>query len=153
MKHKLLFKNILLVDDDQDDCFIFGEALSEIDKSIRFSCLTSTERLMAALQQNKPDLIFLDINMPKKNGFDCLQEIKSAVAFKAIPVVMYSNSTRPQEVDDAYMYGASLYIKKPSNHKILVQMLRTLVEEGLPKAKSGTYLYNGTYYTVNSQLS
>jgi len=122
------FKNILMVDDDHDDCYIFEEALKELTNNVHFSCLTNSEVLMQHLAQHKPELIFLDINMPKKNGFECLEEIRSNADYNGITVIMYSNSTRDHEVEMAFSKGASLFIKKPTAHSDLVEVLKNVLQ-------------------------
>jgi CheY-like chemotaxis protein len=151
-KNNFLFENILLVDDDHDDCFIFETALKELNPDLHFSCLTNSVQLAEHLAQNSPDLIFLDINMPRKNGFECLLEIKSMAAHKAIPVIMYSNSARPQELEQAYQYGATLYLKKPSGYSDLVEALQEVLGTDLrqPHARAGTYFYKGRYLAANA---
>ena len=142
------FKNILMVDDDHDDCYIFEEALKEIRGNIHFSCLTNSEVLMQNLSQQKPDLIFLDINMPRKNGFDCLEEIRSNPEYNSITIIMYSNSTRPHELEEAFEKGASLFIKKPSAHHLLVEVLTKVLQHNWVNEKEMTskFLFDINHY-------
>ncbi|HEX2535729.1 MAG TPA: response regulator, partial [Chitinophagaceae bacterium] len=88
-------RHILLMDDDLDDCDIFTEALAEAARGIRLTCRQNPEEALEDIPSLEPDLIFLDINMPRKNGFECLKDLKSGEDSRHIPVVMYSNSGRP----------------------------------------------------------
>ena len=128
---------ILVVDDDIDDLQFFGDALAEIDTTIQ--CVTATNGIEALRQLDqfpaRPDFIFLDLNMPCKNGLECLKEIKKMQKLKNIPIVMYSTSSNRSDVENAYKEGANLYVKKPNTyaemkkiaHKVtaLVQAMRS----------------------------
>src|SRR5687768_12080100 len=95
-------RTILLIDDDKDDCALFREALHEVDPSIQLVSLNSTEALPKKVIEINPDLIFLDINMPRVNGFDCLKMLHESVTQFRMPIVMYSNSGNPKEINIAY---------------------------------------------------
>lgn len=85
-------KNIYLADDDSDDIEIFRIAINEIDPKTQITVLNNGEELLNQLGNSTelPDVIFLDINMPKINGLDALRIIKSTEVFNTIPVVMCS---------------------------------------------------------------
>jgi CheY-like chemotaxis protein len=116
--------NILLADDDKDDRFFFAKALQEMSIAIDINTVNDGEQLMAYLDkhsENIPDILFLDLNMPLKNGFECLSELKGSVKFKAIYVIMFSTSY-PRDVNyendminRLYKIGAQDYIRKPNN--------------------------------------
>jgi CheY-like chemotaxis protein len=107
---------ILLADDDEDDCFLFQEALTEISLRASLVIVNDGEQLMQELERdNLPDVLFLDLNMPRKDGFQCLQEIKQQAKFASLPVVIFSTSFQPDVVDKLYEQGAHYYIRKPSN--------------------------------------
>jgi CheY-like chemotaxis protein len=112
MENKICY----LIDDDDDDREIFETALSHIDGAICFMTATSgLEALQTlSLQENfTPDYIFIDMHMPALDGKQCLSEIKKMTRFKNIPVVMYSTSISPKDMDDARELGAVAYISKP----------------------------------------
>src|SRR5436190_20290480 len=86
---------ILLADDDKDDCFLFREALSELPVPTNLVTVHDGEQLMSYLTEHAkdlPDVLFLDLNMPRKNGFECLTEIKHTDTLKDLPVIMFSTS-------------------------------------------------------------
>ena len=121
-------QHILLVDDDQDDCELFGEALKDYDPLLKLSCLNNSEDLIPSLEDKNPDLVFLDVNMPRKNGFECLKEIRTNEKYDAIPIIMYSNTGRPEDINLAYNSGATVFIQKPSTYQGLVNALKDVLE-------------------------
>src|SRR5690606_10062456 len=108
-------KNLLLADDDVDDCLFFKEALDELQLAVKLITAKDGEALMNLLGElsNLPDALFLDLNMPRKNGFDCLMEIKKNEKFELIPVVIFSTSYDNDVVHKLYGAGAHYYIRKP----------------------------------------
>lgn len=107
--------HLLLADDDIDDCDFFQEAIDEIGR-ITLSVLNDGVELMNFLLNdpiNHPNLIFLDLNMPRKSGMECMQEIKAIKSLKDIPIIIYSTSLDRAVVDCLYSMGAHHYIQKP----------------------------------------
>jgi CheY-like chemotaxis protein len=138
--------DILLADDDRDDRFLFQEALNELPVKSTLKTVHDGEQLMEYLEQNSknlPDVLFLDLNMPRKNGFECLSEIKLNDDLKDLPVIMFSTSF-PRDVNYEedmikmlYKIGAHDYIRKPANFdelKEVIQNSLSKVEEH-PKQK------------------
>lgn len=107
--------NILLADDDKDDCFFFKKALEELLFPTHLDIVRDGEKLMKYLFENcsrLPDVLFLDLNMPRKNGAECLVEIKSDKRLKDIPIIIYSTSFNETEADCYYKNGAHYYLRK-----------------------------------------
>jgi CheY-like chemotaxis protein len=107
---------VLLADDDMDDCLFFKEALGELPLSTRLTVVNDGDQLMKFLLKNTrqlPHVLFLDINMPRKNGFECLTEIKLNDELKALPVILYSTSSEQDVMDRLYQIGALHFIRKP----------------------------------------
>jgi CheY-like chemotaxis protein len=122
-----MYKQILLIDDDRDDAQVFMEALEQMDNSLQFIRYEDEETAMNALQQKRgprPDIIFLDINMPKLTGWDCLTRIKAHPELSQIPVFMYTTSSRDTEKMIAKDLGASGFITKPTNFEALKGVLQ-----------------------------
>lgn len=108
--------NLLLADDDIDDCDFFTEAIDEISEAITLSVLNDGVELMNFLLAEAnpvPHLVFLDINMPRKSGSECLEAMKSSPQLRDIPVVIYSTSLDRTVVNQLYDLGAHYYIQKP----------------------------------------
>jgi len=112
---------ILIVDDDADDLQFFADAIAEIDSNV--SCITAfngIEALQILETTNpKPDYIFLDLNMPRMGGKQCLRHIKNNPLFESIPVIIYSTSRRPEDVEEVRNAGAAAFIIKPNKFHLL----------------------------------
>ncbi len=123
-------KNIFLAEDDEDDVVIFNEILLDIGKEITITVAVNGFELMILLQNTTvlPELIFLDLNMPIKNGFQCLEEIKSNEVWKDIRIIMYSTSAQPQQVEKAYKQGADLYLQKPTSYTDFKQAIENCLK-------------------------
>ncbi|MCY7291888.1 MAG: response regulator [Ferruginibacter sp.] len=106
-------KFILLADDDADDCLLFSSALDEITVTTNFETVKNGEELMEYLDKAEllPDIIFLDMNMPRKNGAICLTEIKSIEKLKSIPVIIISTSLEQSLIEFLYANGAHYFIR------------------------------------------
>jgi CheY-like chemotaxis protein len=130
---------ILLVDDDPDDQLLFAEALQDANDAVL--CLTADNGIEALSKLNfgtveLPDLIFMDVNMPRMNGIDCLKEIKKTDSLKGIPVIMYSTSCSPAYQKECFDIGAALYIEKPSDFARLCSLLKQITTQGIPDVKT-----------------
>ena len=124
--------NILLADDDMDDRFFFTKALKELTVATQLVTVNNGEQLMEYLHLNTanlPHVLFLDLSMPRKTGFECLAEIKEHELLKNLPVVMYTTSyTRSLDFEDKLKntlskMGAKDYIRKPGDFEILKQVI------------------------------
>ena len=105
-----LYRNIFLADDDQDDRDIFVEIMQMLDPAIRVSVATDGADALHYLNTDvtvMPELLFIDINMPKVGGTELLREIKKSPKLQNIPVVMYSTSLNEQQKADLMKLGAS----------------------------------------------
>lgn len=128
-ENKLPIK-ILLADDDKDDIDLFRDALNEISLSTDLALVSNGDILMKYLCDPKkpfPDILFLDLNMPKKNGFKCLSEIKADQQLYGLPVIIFSTSNEPQLINELYQTGARYYIRKPNSFG----QLKKLVHQAL----------------------
>ena len=121
---------ILVVDDDIDDLQFFGDALAEIDTTIQ--CVTATNGIEALRQLDqfpaRPDFIFLDLNMPKMDGKQCLKHLKNNPLFKSIPVIIYSTSRRPEDISEVNELGASAFIVKPNKFQLLKNEIAAVLQ-------------------------
>jgi CheY-like chemotaxis protein len=130
--------NILLADDDKDDRLFFKKAVNEINIATALKTVNDGEQLMEYLFINLnhlPDILFLDLNMPRKNGFECLTEIKGNEQLLTIPVIMFSTSY-PRDIvyeqdmiNRLYRIGAQNYIRKPGEFIKLKQVIHTVLHQ------------------------
>jgi CheY-like chemotaxis protein len=124
-------KRIFIIDDDVEDQEIFMEAVKEVDSSIACFASTNGEQALEQLAHRSihPDLIFLDLNMPKLNGKQVLAKIKNIPTAKNIPVIMYSTSFAPRDLEEIRHVGAVHHLLKPSRFDDLCIALRELINK------------------------
>lgn len=118
---------LLLADDDSDDRYFFKRALKKLTFECELSEVVDGEQLMNSLNDtahNLPEVVFLDINLPRMNGAECLLAIKQDPLLQHLPVVMYSTSLHQKEVDWFYNHGAHYYICKKESEAALVNVLQ-----------------------------
>ncbi len=123
-------KTILIVDDDIDDRELFGEALAEIDNTIHCIYAKHGYEALDILYQPDaviPDYIFLDLNMPRLNGKECLALIKKTERFKVVPVIIFSTSKLDSDVEETRKLGATLFLTKPAKFSQLVDILTSII--------------------------
>jgi CheY-like chemotaxis protein len=138
-KFKLMQKTILIVDDDPDDVQLFCEAIAEINKT--FHCFfaengeEALQRLKAAIV--KPDFIFLDLNMPRMSGTQCLMQLKNNPQFANIPVIIYSTSKIKKDVEESLRLGAISFITKPNKFEHLVKAISDILAGKWEMADAG----------------
>jgi CheY-like chemotaxis protein len=110
-------QHVFIADDDEDDRLLFQEVIKELPYLIHLTMARDGEETVKALLSMTPlpDVVFLDLNMPVKNGLECLEELKSDQKLKALPVVIFSTSSFPGNVNKVYDVGAHLYIRKPND--------------------------------------
>lgn len=109
---------VLLADDDPDDCLIFDEAVQALELGVQLNTIADGERLMQFLLNpvsELPDMLFLDLNMPFKNGYQCLNEIRANERLKDIFIIVYSTTANPREIEKSFGEKANLFIKKPDS--------------------------------------
>ena len=130
--------NILLCDDDKDDCEFFKEALDELCLPTALTFLHDGEQLMQLFCDKTldlPDVLFLDLNMPRKNGFACLVEINSNPELKGLPVIILSTSFDKKMTEVLYKNGARHFICKPPDFSqlkhLIQQALASIAEENI----------------------
>jgi CheY-like chemotaxis protein len=129
---------LLLADDDKDDCQFFSEALEELSVSAHLTIVNDGEQLMRLLADKTdqlPHALFLDLNLPRKNGLECLSEIKLNKKLKQLFIIIFSTSSEQDIVNKLYRNGAQYYIRKPaefSQLKKLLQQAVTIISESPP---------------------
>ena len=123
-------KKILLADDDRDDSEMFCEAVSEVDPTVICFVATHGKEVLKKLDDGTfdiPDVIFLDLNMPQMNGWDCLKALKTHRTYQKIPVIIYSTSSAERDIQKARELGATYFLTKPDNYKELGHFIAILV--------------------------
>ena len=112
---------IFYTDDDRDDLDTFKDAISEIDESTELHTMEGGDALIEALGNPppKPHIVFLDLNMPGKNGFEVLQELRSSSNFATLPIIILSTSIDAASIKNSREMGANYYIPKSSDYSKL----------------------------------
>lgn len=124
-------KRFLLIDDDSDDRELFSDTLAVVDPISVCHPIPDGEEALSKLASNeigRPDMIFLDINLPVMSGWQILTELKNKESYRQIPVIIYSTSSNPRDRELAKQLGALCFVTKPSNHRILKGMLEIVVQ-------------------------
>ena len=108
-----MFRNILVVDDDEDDREFFLQTIEEVYSGMNCITAVNGQDALDKLRDYRPDIIFLDLNMPLMNGFQFLERLKQHSDLKHTPVVILSTSSDPRSIQDAIRCGARDFITKP----------------------------------------
>jgi CheY-like chemotaxis protein len=150
LKHHI--HRILFIDDDEEDFLLFKEAAKAIDPSVTVTFLEQCDQDPSKFPWLEPDLIFLDLNMPRCNGFDFLKKLKAS-ELKDVPVIIFTTSRNQTHIDKAYQHGATLYLPKPFSFSGLEKAIQELLslDWDHPELITNTYCNNGKYkaYSVS----
>ena len=122
--------HIILADDDEDDRMFFTDAFDELKINTKVQTFINGVELMNYLNDENcilPNVLFLDLNMPKKNGIECLLEIKENERFNDIAIAIYSTSSSEEHIEETFVNGANIYIKKPNDFANLKKVLSEVV--------------------------
>jgi CheY-like chemotaxis protein len=133
---------ILMVDDDSDDQEFVKIAIKMYSPKIKVECVNNGFEAIDFLNKRiEPDLIILDLNMPKKNGKEVLKYIKTEDELKHIPVLIYTTSSSPDDVNETYKLGANSFLSKPQQFKDVISSMNLICSYwekmiSLPKGRS-----------------
>ncbi|MEO6550050.1 MAG: response regulator [Ferruginibacter sp.] len=123
--------HILLVEDNEGDIYLTREAMQESKITNKISVLKNGSDVMDFLQKKKnfadvqtPDIILLDLNLPKKNGLEVLTEIKGSEEFKKIPVIMLTTSSSEMDIAESYKRNVNCFITKPLDAESFLKVVR-----------------------------
>ena len=123
--------HIVLADDDEDDRINFHDAINQVRPTTRITLVNDGAQLMKLLEDlplaDMPSLVFIDLNMPKKNGHECIREIRSNARLKNLTVAIYSTSSTEEDIEQTFIQGANIYIKKPDEFSQLVRVLNEVI--------------------------
>ena len=126
------YRSILLIDDDTEDQEIFLDAIKEVDPGVHCTTANDAEAALKQLNEEivvRPDILFIDLNMPKINGKQLLKEIKKSDHLKGIPVVMYSTFFGPQDIEEITSLGAVHYMIKATRFIELCNALKYILSK------------------------
>jgi CheY-like chemotaxis protein len=122
-----VFEDIWLADDDCDDCELFREVISQLLPDAQLTVVCNGEELLERLKNHdRPDCLFLDINMPLMDGLESLLEIRAQRVYRNLPIIIFSSTEQPSHLETSYQYGANLFYTKPSTFAELSGGLSTI---------------------------
>jgi CheY-like chemotaxis protein len=139
--------HVLIADDDESDRTNFTDALEESRIRTVVYAVKDGVELMEFLSKDDtpvPNILFLDLNMPRKNGLACLKEIRSMEKLKDVAVAIYSTSSYEKDIEDTFQYGANVYIRKPTDFDALKKVLY--------KVLSAVYVYREPPFSIENFL-
>jgi DNA-binding response OmpR family regulator len=119
---------IIIADDDTDDSLFLLQVLLSLPQELIVIAVPNGEKLIGVLERVSPQFIFLDINMPKKNGLDTLKQIRLNKDLKQPRVIMCSTSSSPVEIKLSQELGADMYITKPNSLNQLQKVVENIFE-------------------------
>ena len=128
MNHDAL--HILLADDDEDDRLFFKDAIDEVKVKTIVTTVNDGVELMNYLNKPEiqlPNVVFLDLNMPRKGGMECLKEIRENNKLKDLSIAIYSTSASEEDIEETFVKGANIYIKKPNDFAELKRILGEVI--------------------------
>lgn len=138
-------KTLILTDDDEDDRDFFISALQSISYEASVRTFNDGAYLIEYLEGGceKPDIIFLDINMPRLNGLEALERVRTMYTKEEVPVVMYTTSSNEMDKMQAENLGANLYVEKPSDYNRLKTVIAEVVNINWNEYnKTGKFCFN-----------
>ena len=141
--------NILLADDSVDEHFLFRHTIKGIDADVNIQTALNGVELLRLLNNPDtilPDLLFLDLNMPLKNGKESLAEIKRSEKLAHLNIVIYSTSDEKRDIDETFALGANLYVRKPQDYleleQTLAKVISTYREKGITRYPRSQYVFS-----------
>ncbi len=147
--------NILLADDDNADCLLFKEALEELPVEAHLTIRNDGDAVMAELTKkgnNLPDVLFLDLNMPRKNGFATLGAIKRDTRLQELPVIIFSTSSEMDVVKKVFRDAAHYYICKPADFsqlkKVIYEALMLITQKNNILPLEDNFMITGAFTTI-----
>jgi DNA-binding response OmpR family regulator len=120
-------KNVLIAEDDDEDFYIFSFAINETKLAVALDRAEDGEILMKKLSERIPDILFLDINMPSKDGRQCIKDIRADHRYDEMPVIIYSSFEDLRNIEYCFREGANLYVVKPVYFGDFVKTIRRLL--------------------------
>lgn len=123
--------HIALADNDKEDRLLFQKAIEILKINTELQLFNDGQQLMDYMEDtgsSLPHMVFLDLNMPIKNGRQCLQEIRSTKAMNDVIIAIFSTSSSEKDIEEIFIYGANIYINKPNTFKALKKAIAKAVE-------------------------
>ena len=154
MSEKIKELRLLLADDDEDDCLLFSDILDELAMHTTLTCKSNGHDLLNFLNgvsqpEELPHFLFLDLNMPLRNGIDCLGEIRANKRYAKIRIIIISTSAQAEVVKIAYEKGADLYLRKPDSFKKMEDAIKKILQFDWKNSKHVLRSGSGDFFLVS----
>jgi len=133
-----MVSSVVLADDTLEHCFFFRKALKEVAPFIQYTEVYDGEKLINLLEGYLPDLLFLELSMPCKNGMQCIREIRENRSYDLMPIIVFSINSKSNTIKNAYALGADLYIVKPGEYSVLASCLEKVLSMDWTNRKNVT---------------
>lgn len=126
---------IWLLDDDPDEKDILRDAFTSLNIQANFRQVLTVTELLGQLEESTllPDILFLDVNLPRQNGIEAIGLLKNHSNYASIPIIMYSNADDDQTIKQCFDEGASAYLTKTSSFQYLITQLDMLLSKGIDR--------------------
>ena len=119
--------NIVLADDDEDDYLFLKSAAEQSASPVSITHVLNWLELLRRVSRTPlPDIIFLDLNMPVKNGLECLELLRAEEKYDNISIIIYSTSRSRKDIDEAHRLGANYYVVKPSSQEEITRLIEKI---------------------------
>jgi len=119
--------HVMIAEDDNDDYYIFSVAIEELSITVVLTRAENGDLLIRLLEDKVPDILFLDLMLPGKDGRKCLKEIRSNHKYDSLPVIMYTSLKDVEQIEFCYRQGANLYVIKPTGFSDLKDVLERIL--------------------------
>jgi CheY-like chemotaxis protein len=146
-----MIQHIIFAEDDEDDQLYFNEVFHEISKDIHILFVPDGIQLIRLLESFLPDLIFLDLEMPYKNGLQCLVELRNNPSLSKLPIVVFSSTMNPSSIQTAYEMGAHLFLHKSSRYSEYSDCLKKIMSMDWdhPETIRDEYCTDNSFHSFN----
>lgn len=142
-------QSVLMAEDDDDDFVLFSDVIRDLSLKVFLTRAENGEVLMRILHEKVPDMLFLDILMPCKNGKDCLHEIRSNRKFDELPIIVYTSLQDFETIEFCYRKGTNLFVYKPQTYADLVKTIERIFAMNWKKVRYYPTLSN---YVLNPSM-
>jgi CheY-like chemotaxis protein len=142
---------VMYIDDDPDDHQAFVDAVRDSCPQVKLYTFYNAEAAFSILLKDQPDIVFVDLDMPGKDGLKCIFEIRQDKALQMLPIIVYSSTSRHSNIQAAYEIGANLFITKPHTYSRLKTLLCEVFSLDWTKPEEITrkHLFNQMYRPFN----
>ncbi len=124
----MITSDILLIEDVSSDAKLISIALNSTFHDLNLRISRNGESGINELYKKRPDLLFLDLNIPKKSGIEVIKDVRSSIVLRTLPIIVITNSTYQYDVDSAYGAGCNAYIRKPVGFDKLIELMKIIHE-------------------------